>query len=141
MRPRAHRSHQPAGGLFVLLFCGLSAKEQYLLRGRPESSLANSYVIQIAIQFLILLKYERGESGCLSVDIFRAEQAWTGRTGMAASVAGLGSSRDPGYFLVSPVIVSLRDVHVPVDMHVWKYASHLACPSGPGLSVLFTDLQ
>lgn len=82
MRPRAHRSHQPAGGLFVLLFCGLSAKEQYLLPGRPESSLANAYVIQIAIQFLILLKYERGESGCLSVDIFRAEQAWTGRIGI-----------------------------------------------------------
>ena len=30
---------------------------------------------------------------------------------------GLGSSRDRGYFLVSPVIVPLRDVHAPVDMH------------------------
>jgi hypothetical protein len=68
-----------------------------------------------------------------SVD--RANRDWPPRWG------GLGSSRDRGYFLVSPVIVSLRDVHVPVDMHVWKYASYLARPSGPGLSVLFIDLQ
>jgi hypothetical protein len=27
-----------------------------------------------------LLKHERRESGCLSVDIFRPEQAWTGES-------------------------------------------------------------
>ena len=59
----------------------------------------------------------------------------------AANRGGPGSSRVRGYFLVRPVSVALRDVHVPVDMHVWKYPSHLACPSGPGVSVLFTDLQ